>query len=140
MALFSQLAVRFALIIVGLLLLPIHGLPQTNFGQVNGRVYDPDFTYRTSLRIYNGSGAVPNMVMTSYQFLPNTLRVKSGTTVTIVNSDAPAHTITDDFVGGMDTGRMRYGTSVSIRFTVPGEFNFHCSIHPSMRGKIIVEE
>ena len=97
-----------------------------------------DFTYRTSLRIHNGSGAVPHMVMTSYRFLPNTLTVKAGTVVTIVNQDAPAHTVTDDFPEGMDTGRMRYGNSVSIRFTEPGEFNFHCSIHPSMRGKIIV--
>jgi plastocyanin len=98
-----------------------------------------DFTYRTNLGILNkGTGAVPHMVMTSYQYLPNTLTVKSGTVVTIMNDDAPAHTVTDDFAGGMDTGRMRSGTSVSIRFTEPGEFNFHCTIHASMRGKIIV--
>jgi plastocyanin len=99
-----------------------------------------DFTYRTNLRIHNGSGAVPHMVMTSYRYLPNTLRIKRDTTVTIVDEDAPAHTVTDDVAGGMDTGRMRYGNSISIRFTEPGEFNFPCSIHPSMRGKIIVEE
>lgn len=52
----------------------------------------------------------------------------------------PAHTVTDDFAQGWSTGRMRYGNSVSIRFTEPGEFNFHCAIHPSMRGKIIVVE
>jgi plastocyanin len=98
-----------------------------------------DFTYRTNQHIYNSTGAVPKMVMTSYQYLPNTLTVKSGTIVTIVNQDAPAHTVTDDFSPGMDTGRMRFGHSVSIRFTVPGEFNFHCAIHPTMRGKIIVE-
>jgi hypothetical protein len=41
MALFSQLAVRFALVLAALLCLHTKGLPQTNFGQVNGRVYDP---------------------------------------------------------------------------------------------------
>jgi plastocyanin len=99
-----------------------------------------DFTYRTTLRTHGGSGALPNMVMTSYQFLPSTLTVKSGTVVTIMNEDAPAHTVTDDFPQGWSTGRMRNGNSVSIRFTTPGEFNFHCSIHPTMRGKIIVVE
>ncbi|MGH9660103.1 MAG: cytochrome P460 family protein [Bryobacteraceae bacterium] len=97
-----------------------------------------DFTYRTLLKFNQGSGAVPRMVMSSYQFLPATLTVKAGTTVTIVNEDAPAHTVTDDFPG-MDSGRMRYGKSITLRFTEPGEFNFHCSIHPVMRGKIIVE-
>jgi plastocyanin len=99
-----------------------------------------DFTYRTALRTHKGSGAVPSMVITSYRFLPNTLTVKSGTVVTIVNEDAPAHTVTDDWPEGWSTGRMRWGNSVSIRFTVPGEFNFHCSIHPTMRGKVVVVE
>ncbi|MBN8733182.1 MAG: cytochrome P460 family protein [Acidobacteria bacterium] len=97
-----------------------------------------DYTYRTGLAIHQGSGAVPNIVMTSYRFLPNTLTVKKGTTVTIVNEDAPAHTVTDDFPGGMDSGRMKFGRAITLRFTETGEFNFHCTIHPSMRGKIVV--
>jgi plastocyanin len=98
-----------------------------------------DWTFRTDLHIYDTAGAVPGMVMKSYRFLPSTLHVKPGTVLTVINDDGPAHTITDDFAGGMDTGRMKSGKSVSIRFTVPGEFNFHCSIHPSMKGKVIVD-
>ncbi|MBI4906592.1 MAG: cytochrome P460 family protein [Acidobacteria bacterium] len=97
-----------------------------------------DYTYRTTLRTHNGSGAVPNIVITSYRFLPSTLTVKAGTVVTIVNEDAPAHTVVDD--DRYATDRMRRGNSVSIKFTVPGEWNYHCSIHPSMQGKIIVQE
>lgn len=98
-----------------------------------------DWTFRTNLHIYGTSGAPANMVMTSYRYLPNTLHVKPGTVVTIVNNDGPAHTVSDDWSGGWDSGRMKSGGSVSIRFTEPGEFNFHCSIHPTMRGKIIVD-
>jgi len=98
-----------------------------------------DFTYRTGLRMYNNTGAVPNMVMKSYQFLPSTLRVKAGSVVTVVNDDGPAHTITDDTPGGYDSGRVRSGNSVTLRFHTPGEFTFRCTIHPSMRGTVVVE-
>lgn len=97
-----------------------------------------DWTYRTTLRTQDGTGAVPHIVMSSYQFLPSTVTVKAGSFVTILNQDAPAHTVTDDSPGGGDTGRMRNGKTITVKFTEPGEFNFHCSIHPSMRGKIIV--
>lgn len=99
-----------------------------------------DYTYRTGLRIYHNTGAVPQMVMKSYQFLPNTLRVKAGTVVTVVNDDGPAHTITDDSPGGYDSGRVRSGNSLTLKFFAPGEFKFHCTIHPSMRGTVVVEE
>ncbi len=99
-----------------------------------------DWTFRTNLHIYGWNGSVPGIVMQSYQFLPNTLRVKAGSVVTIVNNDGPVHTVTDDANPGWDSGRIKVGDAVSVKFAVPGEFNFHCSIHPSMRGKIIVEQ
>jgi plastocyanin len=65
--------------------------------------------------------------------------VKAGSFVTFYNDDLTDHTITEDVAGGGDTGRMRGGSSQTVRFTVAGEFNFYCTIHPTMRGKIIVE-
>lgn len=98
-----------------------------------------DWVMRASLNFTGGSGAVPDAVMKNYKFVPGELRVKANNTVTFYNDDVVEHTITDDAPGGGDTGRMRGGSSFTIKFTVPGEFNFHCSIHPAMKGKVIVE-
>lgn len=100
----------------------------------------PDWTFRVRpLYLQNGSGTVVDGVIKDYKFIPGELRVKSGTTVTIYNSDLVEHTITDQTPGGGDTGPMKPGSSISLQFTIKGEFNFRCSIHPTMRGKIVVE-
>jgi len=44
------------------------------------------------------------------------------------------------YSSGGDPGvRLKPGTTATYKSTVPGEFNFHCSIHPSMKGKVVVE-
>ncbi|MGH9719377.1 MAG: cupredoxin domain-containing protein, partial [Bryobacteraceae bacterium] len=98
-----------------------------------------DFVMRGGLKLYGGSGAVPDGIIQNYKFIPGELRVKAGRTITFYNDDIVEHTITDDVAGGGDTGRLRGGRSFTIKFSSPGEFNFHCALHPTMRGKIIVE-
>lgn len=99
-----------------------------------------DWTFRVRpLYLQNGSGAVADGVIKDYKFIPGELRVKAGATVTFYNSDLVEHTITDQTPGGGDTGPLKAGQTFSLPFTVKGEFNFRCTIHPAMRGKIIVE-
>ncbi len=99
-----------------------------------------DWVFRSNLRFNNGGeGPVTDSVIHNYKYIPGELRVKAGSFVTIHNSDEVEHTVTDDAVNGGDTGRMLAGKTITLRFDARGEFNFHCSIHPSMRGKIVVE-
>jgi len=72
-----------------------------------------------------------------FAFHPPTLRVAKGTTVAFVNSSNTAHTATR--VGSFDTGKIKPGKSVSVRFAQKGTFAYHCTIHPFMHGKIVVE-
>ena len=68
----------------------------------------------------------------------NVLTVKVGTTVTWVNEDSQAHTVTD--VGlGFDSGLLSKGDTWSYTFTEVGEFEYFCTPHPWMRAKVIVE-
>ncbi len=68
----------------------------------------------------------------------NVLTVKVGTTVTWVNEDSQAHTVTDvDF--GFDSGLMSKGDTWSYTFTEVGEFEYFCAPHPWMRAKVVVE-
>lgn len=102
-----------------------------------------DWVFRADLRYGGGdhqsTGALPGAVITNYTYLPGTLTVKAGAPVTIYNSDAVAHTIADDFTGGWTSPQLKpVNGSITLTFTTPGEFNYHCSIHPNMRGKIVV--
>ncbi|MBL8233272.1 MAG: cytochrome P460 family protein [Bryobacterales bacterium] len=98
-----------------------------------------DYVMRAGLKFSGASGAVPDAVIQNYRFIPGELRVKAGSVVTFYNDDVTEHTITDIAPNGGDTGRIRAGASVGIKFDTPMEFEFRCTIHPAMRGKVIVE-
>ena len=71
-----------------------------------------------------------------FKFHPHTLEVAKGTKVVFSNSAAVAHTATDP--GAFDTGHIKPGHSVTVRFEQKGTFSYHCEIHPFMHGKIVV--
>ncbi len=84
--------------------------------------------------------AVPAGVIKYYAFVPGVLRTKVGSTIAIYSDDVVEHTIADDAQGGWTSQRQRGKSSLAISFpSSPGEFNFHCSIHPAMKGKVIVK-
>lgn len=74
-------------------------------------------------------------------FSPSQITVAKGGTVTWTNNDSTTHTVTDDLsnVGGPDSGDIAPGSSYSFTFNKTGSFQYHCSIHPSMRGTIVVK-
>jgi plastocyanin len=73
----------------------------------------------------------------NFAFHPGTLRVKRGARVAFTNSSNVAHTATR--AGSFDTGRIKPGKSVAVSFDRKGTFAYHCTIHPFMKGKIVVE-
>lgn len=72
------------------------------------------------------------------------LTVKVGDTVTWVNKEVMPHDVAFNpgpvgpaiLVGGM----MMKDQAFSVTFNEPGTYDYHCSPHPFMRGKVIVEE
>jgi plastocyanin len=81
----------------------------------------------------SGSKAV---TIDHFEFHPHTLNIARGTKVVFSNTSGTAHTATD--AGAFDTGRIKPGHSVAVRFTQRGTFSYHCEIHPFMHGKIVV--
>jgi YVTN family beta-propeller protein len=75
----------------------------------------------------------------SMAFKADSITVKAGQTITWVNQDAINHTVTDD-QGGWDSGPIAPGKSYSLTLTKPGQYTYHCSIHPFMTGKINVTQ
>ena len=107
-----------------------------------------DFVFRADLYFYNQSGALPTappglaaagrVVLQSYLFLADTVRVRPGTTVTWVNEDEAVHTVTAQD-GSFDSGRLGLGARFSHTFAQPGRYEYICDLHNSMRGTIVVE-
>ncbi len=77
-------------------------------------------------------------------FSQATLTVGVGSTVTWTNNDPVAHTVTSND-GLFDSGAIGSGDayngggSWSFTFTTVGTFNYHCTFHAEMTGKIIVK-
>lgn len=78
--------------------------------------------------------------MKDIKFSPEEITVKAGETVRWVNNDPVGHTVTDDggtFDSGIIDGN---GGSFEQTFEEPGTYPYHCSIHPIMKGTVIVEK
>ena len=71
-------------------------------------------------------------------FRPITLRVKAGESITWTNEDPFAHTVTSR-AGGFDSKALASGRSWTYRATRAGEFPYVCTLHPTMKGTLIVE-
>ena len=74
----------------------------------------------------------------NFAFEPKTITIKVGRTVTWTNQDSAAHTVAGD--GGIDSGDLSKGKSYSKTFDTEGTFDYHCSIHPQMKGQVIVQK
>jgi plastocyanin len=76
----------------------------------------------------------------NFAFTPATLNIKKGTKVTWTNNDVTAHTITADTGTQLASSAFASGESFSFVFNEVGTFDYHCSIHPTMKGKVVVTE
>jgi plastocyanin len=85
------------------------------------------------------SGEGVQAEISDFAFVPGTLTVKVGTTVTWTNKDSVGHTVTSDD-GIFDSGILGKGSSFSYKFTTVGTFGYFCTPHPYMVGTVVVTE
>jgi plastocyanin len=83
------------------------------------------------------SGGGTAVAISGFAFNPGTITVKPGTAVTWTNNDSATHTITADD-GSWDSGAVAKGKTFSRAFASAGTYTYHCAVHPSMTGKVIV--
>ena len=73
----------------------------------------------------------------NFTFSPAAVVVKSGTTVTWINSDDIPHTVRAGD-GSFKSKVLDSGDRFSFTFSKAGEYAYFCSLHPHMTGKVIV--
>ena len=97
----------------------------------------------TPLTILQGSS-----VQGSPDFDPDTLTVKKGDKITVTNKDTLPHTVTSgtgptdpNSAKQFDTSIIEPGATADIETTnlTPGNYPFHCAVHPYMTGKLVVQ-
>jgi len=65
--------------------------------------------------------------------------IKAGGTLAIKNSSGAAHTFTPDNPGDFKDTNLPDGQTTTVTApTKPGDYKFHCAIHPSMTGTMTV--
>jgi len=84
-----------------------------------------------------GSGSAATTAEIRNFAFPAGLTVKAGGSITFTNADSAPHTVTMED-GSCDAGRISSGSSATITFTAPGTYAFHCAIHTSMKGTVVV--
>jgi plastocyanin len=72
-----------------------------------------------------------------FAFAPATLTVSAGTSVTWTNRDEEPHTVVAGD-GSFHSPGMGTGATFSHTFSTAGTFDYVCSIHPMMRGTVVV--
>jgi plastocyanin len=76
--------------------------------------------------------------MKDFAFDPTSITAKVGDVITWTNNGAVGHTATVDDQPTCDTKTVGAGKTGSLVFNVAGTYNFHCSIHSSMKGTITI--
>ena len=74
--------------------------------------------------------------MRDNEFRPNHVSVPSGTTVTWTNDDSFPHDVT--FSEGPASGVLDGGDAWEHAFAEAGTFDYECTIHPGMVGRVTV--
>lgn len=100
-----------------------------------------------ALTVPSSASAANNVVVTAgFRYLPPTLSVAQGDTLTHVNADIAPHDVVavetgpdnlpifyGDIVGTGGQSDVRGVSSLS-----PGAYSFYCSVHPTMTGTLTV--
>ena len=96
----------------------------------------PGLRLETSAHAAEAAPAV--IKIDNFTFAPATLTVPVGTTVTWVNEDDIPHAIAEKN-RSFKSKTLDTDDKFTYTFATPGSFDYFCSIHPHMVGRIVVQ-
>jgi plastocyanin len=86
----------------------------------------------------SSAGGSAQVVMKDIAFDPQTITVNAGDSVTWTNEDSVSHTVVADN-GEFESGQLGQGETFSFTFASVGTYPYTCTIHPGMKGTVIVQ-
>jgi plastocyanin len=75
----------------------------------------------------------------NFSFMPAIITVTAGTTIRWTNRDDIPHTVVSDDRTTFKSKPLDTDEQFSYTFTKPGTYDYFCSIHPKMTGKVVVQ-
>jgi len=85
----------------------------------------------------------PGCEKTDRCYIPSVITIQSGQQVTWVNEDSAFHSVTSGFYENptelFDSGHLDPFESYTLDFDETGTFDYFCTLHPWMKGQVIVE-
>jgi plastocyanin len=106
--------------------------PAASGGQVGGA--------RDSLATERATASrATGVTIVDYAFDPKDVTIKPGATVRWTNTgtDKDGHTVTADD-GSYDSGVLKEGDTYTHTYDAEGTFSYICSVHPNMKGTVVV--
>lgn len=126
MRVFRRLLVACAIVLAGLALVPFVALPSGRFG------------WQQFAGAYQAPSPVTVVQIRAFAFSPSPVIIPVGGTVRWLNQDPVAHTATSSPAGLFDSGSIAAGGQFDFVFNQAGTYDYICTIHPSMTGRVIV--
>jgi len=83
-------------------------------------------------------GIKKDIEINGFAFSPETVTIPKGATIIWTNLDSAAHTVVSDSGTEISSDSIPKGGSYTHTFNTEGTYDYHCGIHPSMKGVIIV--
>jgi len=84
--------------------------------------------------------AAAKVTIANYKFMPASITVKAGGTVTWTNTDSDRHTASSDAEPRVfDTNTLNKGQSKAVSFKKPGTYRYLCVYHAFMQGTVVVK-
>jgi len=84
-----------------------------------------------------GEGKIVEVAIENFSFNPASVEILTGDTVRWKNADSVTHTVRGPT---FESGELKKGDTYDFLFTDAGTYNYNCSIHPSMKGTVVVNE
>jgi plastocyanin len=116
-------------------------LASIHFQQTRSAAYAQTTTTTASVSIVKGASS-PSIAK---PYDPSPLTVKAGTSVTWTNNDSTLHTVSSGLpeegaVGTLfDSSLIAPGKTYTHNFDKVGIFDYSCTLHPFMRGQVMVK-
>ena len=81
--------------------------------------------------------SVHTIVISAMKFNPSELTLQKGDTIVFVNNDLVVHDITQEPDKSWSSSNLSPGQS--YKMAVRESTDYYCSIHPTMKGKLLVQ-
>jgi amicyanin len=86
----------------------------------------------------SAGAAEETVTIDNFTFNPPTLTVRLGATVTWINQDDIPHTVAST-TRAFRSKALDTDDRFSVTFATPGVYEYFCSLHPHMKGAVVVE-